>query len=106
MAATFGITDLDGFTIPAGCTERRVSSKNSISNVKRRGPTGITIRNIPTKVRTVEQTIEMDGVAPLTLLEAGAFVADTFKVVRVRNRENNDGVPESTVVRKKYLTTA
>lgn len=98
----FGVTDLDGFAAPSGTVVKGVTVRGSIENVKYRDESGQTIRNIPGKVKTTEQTIELIGGCSLSLLVPGEFTEGEYKVVRVRNRENNDGVPESTVVRKKY----
>lgn len=102
MAATLGVTNLHGFTVPAGCVIRQLSFKESIENYKKRSATGTTIRNIPGHLKTTELVAELDGLAPLSLVTAGEFTEGTLKAVSVRGNEGNEDVPTSTVTMKAY----
>jgi len=105
MPATFGVTTIPAvFTVPTGCVVKKLTDKESIETVKYRSAVGITIRNIPKKLKMREVTIDMVGIAPLSLVAAGDFSDGVLKVVRVRNQETNDDVPASTATLKAYST--
>jgi len=104
MPATFGVTTLHGFTVPVGCLARQIAFKESIESVKKRSALGVTVRNIPGKLKTTEMTVELEGSAPLSLVTSGAFTEGTLKAVRVRGSESNEDTPQSTVTLKAYET--
>lgn len=105
MAATFGVTLIpSGFTKPTGCVIRQIGDKSSLEASKVRSELGVTVRNIPHRLVTREVTIDMDGIAPLSLAVPGDFAEGTLKVMRVRNQESNEEVPKSTVTMKAVFT--
>lgn len=105
MPATFGVTSIPtGFTKPTGCVIKQITDKESTETKKVRNELGKTIRNIPDKLKVREVTIEMSGIAPLSLAVEGDFTAGALKVLRVRNQETNEDVPVSTVGMKSYAS--
>ena len=104
MPATFGVTDLHSFTVPVGCIARQIAFKESIENIKKRSSLGVTVRNIPGKLKTTEMTVELDGAAPFSLVTPGEFAEGVLKATRVRGQESNEDTPQSTVTLKAYET--
>lgn len=104
MAATFGVTQLHGLTVPAGGYAQETSSEDSVETATVRNASGVTVKVVPKKVVTSTYTLKGKGGAALAAVTAGAMTGGSMKVVSVKNSESNDDFADFEITGKKYTT--
>ena len=102
MAATFGVNQLHGLTVPSGGYAQETSSEDSVEVATVRNASGVTVKAVPKKVVTSTYTLKGKGGAALTAVTAGAMTAGTMKIVSVKNSESNDDFADFEITGKKY----
>lgn len=100
---TFGAASPLHFSVPADCVLQSQALKKSNEIHSYKNAQGVTIKTVASKMQTVEETVEMVGLAPLTtVVAAEVSTAGIYKPVSLKLSESNAEFPKSTVTIKGY----
>lgn len=100
-----GISDLDGFTQPAGCFLEELSRDVSVEKRTIKDKAGVTKYADTLGFKKTTRSAKGRGNLDLAAVTAGAFTAGTYKVTSIKNGQKNDDYStfEETAVKYENL---
>ncbi len=102
---TFGAVTAN-FTVPTDCVLQSSTVKTDAEIYSYKNALGVTIKTVASKMKTVEETIDMVGAAPLSTVVAVEVTATgVYKPISVKITEGNTEFPKSTVTVKGFLNS-
>jgi hypothetical protein len=106
MAAFIGVVSTFGLTTPAGGYTQESEQEETRETVTVRDETGTTVVALPKLKREFTVSIKGKGDPAIASVTAGAFSADTVKVISAKGSESSEEFPDFEITGKKYSTAS